>query len=220
MAKLEIIGFDVSNWVRAARIACEEKGVAYDLTTNGMTAFMDIKSDKHLALHPFGRIPAMRDGDVVLFETAAISRYVDGMFDGPALVPDDVLESARMEQWISAMIDYVSRPIMGRCVVQYLLPAITGGGTVDRATIDAAIPDIRNVLAILNRALAKGPFLHGKTPYIDDFILMPMLDALVAVAPEGPGLLVQAPNVARQRDAFQARPSYAATMPEMMRKAA
>ena len=29
MAKLEIIGFDISNWVRAARIACEEKGVDY-----------------------------------------------------------------------------------------------------------------------------------------------------------------------------------------------
>lgn len=60
MAGLEIIGFDISNWVRAARIACEEKGVAYELTTNGMTGFADMKSEKHLALHPFGRIPAMR----------------------------------------------------------------------------------------------------------------------------------------------------------------
>ena len=219
MARLEIIGFDISNWVRAARIACEEKGVDYELTTNGMTAIGDIKSDKHLALHPFGRIPAMRHEDVVLFETVAICRYVDCMFDGPKLVPEDPLEAVRMEQWVSAMTDYVSRSIMGRCVVQYVLPRLTGGN-VDRAMIDAAIPDIRSHLAILDRALARGPFFHGDKPYVDDFILMPMIDALMAVAAEGPGLLAEAPNVARHRAAFQGRPSYRSTIPQMFRKAA
>ena len=183
MAKQEIIGFDVSNWVRAARIACEEKGVGYELTTNGMTGLGDLKLDKHFKLHPFGRIPAMRHGDVVLFETAAICRYGDGKFNGPPLVPEDALEAARMEQWVCALMDYATRSVMGRCVNQYVIPQLTGSGKVDRATIDAAIPDIRTHLAILNRALSKGPFLHGKDPHIDDFILMPIIAALVAVAP-------------------------------------
>jgi glutathione S-transferase len=218
MAKLEIIGFDISNWVRAVRIACEEKGVAYELTTDGMTGIKDLKSAKYLALHPFGRIPAMRHGDVVLFETAAICRYVDTMFDGPRLVPADPIEAARMEQWISAMIDYVSRPIMGSFVVQYLFPR-TADGKPNRAIIDAAILDIRNCLDILDRALASGPFLHGATPYLDDFILLPMEDALM-VTPEGPGLLAEAPNVARHRAAFAERPSYGATIPQRFRQAA
>ena len=219
MAALEIIGFDLSNWVRAARIACEEKGVEYTLTQNGMKDFADMKGETHLALHPFGRIPAMRHGDVVLFETLAIGHYVDRMFDGPALVPEDPLEAVRMEQWASALIDYVSRSIMGRCVVQYVLPQFTGQ-PIDRATIDGAIPDIRKHLAILDRALGKGPFLHGETPHLDDFILMPMVDALAAVAPEGPELIAEAPNVARHRAAFQGRPSYYSTVPQMFRKAA
>jgi glutathione S-transferase len=219
MAALEIIGFDISNWVRAARIACEEKGVDYTLTTNGMTDFADMKSEKHLALHPFGRIPAMRHGDVVVFETLAIGHYIDRMFEGPRLVPADPLEAVRMEQWVSAMIDYMSRSIMGRCVVQYVLPQFTGK-QIDRAMIDAAIPDIRNHLAILDRALARGPFLHGDRPHLDDFILMPMIDALVAVAREGPALVAEAPNVARHRAAFHGRPSYHSTIPQMFRKAA
>lgn len=132
MSGLEIIGFDISNWVRAARIACEEKGVAYELTANGMQEFADMKSPKHLALHPFGRIPVMRHGDVVLFETAAICRYINCMFDGPKLVPEDALEAARMEQWVSAMIDYVSRSIMGRCVVQYVLPNLPASRSTGR----------------------------------------------------------------------------------------
>jgi glutathione S-transferase len=149
----------------------------------------------------------------------AIGHYVDRMFDGPALVPEDPLEAVRMEQWASALIDYVSRSIMGRCVVQYVLPQFTGK-PIDRATIDGAIPDIRNHLAILDRALAKGPFLHGEKPHLDDFILMPMVDALAAVAPEGPELIAEAPNVARHRAAFQGRPSYYSTIPQMFRKAA
>lgn len=219
MAELEIIGFDISNWVRAARIACEEKGVEYTLTTNDMKEFSDMKGAAHLALHPFGRIPAMRHGEVVVFETLAIGHYLDRMFQGPPLVPEDPLEAVRLEQWASAMIDYVSRSIMGRCVVQYVLPQFTGK-PIDRATIDGAIPDIRNHLAILDRALGKGPFLHGEKPYLDDFILMPMVDALAAVAPEGPGLIAEAPNVARLRAAFQGRPSYHSTIPQMFRKAA
>ena len=161
----------------------------------------------------------MRHGDVVLFETSAICRYVDSMFTGPRLVPEDKVEAARMEQWVSAMIDYVSRSIMGRCVVQYVLPTFTGK-PIDRAVIDAAMPDIRNHLAILNKALERGPFFHGNQPHIDDFILMPMIDALMAVAPEGPGLLAEAPNVARHRAAFQVRPSYALTIPQMFQQAA
>ncbi|HSD92924.1 MAG TPA: glutathione S-transferase family protein [Methyloceanibacter sp.] len=219
MAELEIIGFDISNWVRAARIACEEKGVKYTLTTNDMKEFSDMKGAAHLALHPFGRIPAMRHGEVVVFETLAIGHYLDRMFQGPPLVPEDPLEAVRLEQWASAMIDYVSRSIMGRCVVQYVLPQFTGK-PIDRATIDGAIPDIRNHLAVLDRALGKGPFLHGEKPYLDDFILMPMVDALAAVAPEGPGLIAEAPNVARLRAAFQGRPSYHSTIPQMFRKAA
>ncbi|MGH6864666.1 MAG: glutathione S-transferase family protein [Methyloceanibacter sp.] len=219
MAKLDIIGFDISNWVRAARIACEEKGVAYELTTNGMKDFADMKSEGHLRMHPFGRIPAMRHGDVLVFETLAIGHYIDRMFEGPRLVPEDPLEAVRMEQWVSSLVDYVSRSIMGRCVVQYVLPRFTGK-EIDRATIDAAIPDIRSHLAILDRALECGPFLHGERPHLDDFILMPMIDALVAIAPEGPELVSEVPNVAGHRAAFRGRPSYHRTLPQMFQQAA
>jgi glutathione S-transferase len=161
----------------------------------------------------------MRHGDVVLFETLAIGHYIDRMFDGPRIVPKEPLEAVRMEQWVSAFVDYVSRSIMGGCVVQYVLPRFTGKA-VDRARIEAAIPDIRRHLTILDRALERSTYLHGETPHLDDFILMPMIDALVTVAPEGPELVAEAPNVAGHRAAFRGRPSYHATLPEMFRKAA
>ena len=58
MANLEIIGFPQSTYVRVARMACEEKGVAYDLRP------APPHSPEVLAIHPFGKIPAMRHGDI------------------------------------------------------------------------------------------------------------------------------------------------------------
>ena len=83
MANLEIIGFPQSTYVRVARMACEEKGVAYDLWP------APPHSPEVLAIHPFGKIPAMRHGDFELFESKAIGTYLDRMFPGPHLIPED-----------------------------------------------------------------------------------------------------------------------------------
>ena len=49
---------------------------------------------------------------------------------------------------------------------------------------------------------------------------MPMIDALIAVAPEGSALVGEAPNVLRHHAEFQARSSYGRTIPQMFQLAA
>lgn len=218
MAELEIIGADFSNWVRATRIACEEKGVPYTLVPVLPASIADGRTPEHLDLHPFGRIPVMRHGDFTLFETAAIARYVDMTFDGPALVPGERRQAAIMEQWVSVCIDYLARPIMARFAIQYAFPQ-GADGKPDRKVIDAAIPEIRKLLGIMDRSIDGGPYLQGATPYVGDFIFVCMLSVL-SFTPEGPGLLDEAPRVKRLLEAFSERPSFAATLPEMFRSAA
>ena len=41
----------------------------------------------YLALHPFGRVPTLVHDGFALYETGAISRYIDRAFPGPALQP-------------------------------------------------------------------------------------------------------------------------------------
>ncbi len=83
MTDVKLYGFPQSTYVRTARLACEEKGVAYEIVPT------EIGSPENLAVHPFARVPAMSHGDFKCFETAAICRYVDEAFDGPALQPAD-----------------------------------------------------------------------------------------------------------------------------------
>ena len=58
MAELEIIGVARSTYVWTCRIVCEEKGIPYVLT-RGFP-----QSPEMLALHPFGKIPVLRHGEV------------------------------------------------------------------------------------------------------------------------------------------------------------
>ena len=78
---LEIIGFPRSNFVRTVRMVAEEKGVPYEHLAELP------HSDLVKSLHPMGQIPAMRHEGLELFESMAIARYIDTVFDGPSMVP-------------------------------------------------------------------------------------------------------------------------------------
>jgi len=83
MADLQIIGGSPSNFVWVTRILCTEKGVPYQhVQALPHTPEVD-------AIHPFGKIPVMRHGDVTLCESRAICRYIDSVFDGPSLMPSE-----------------------------------------------------------------------------------------------------------------------------------
>ena len=89
MPELQIIGAPQSNYVCVVRIACLEKGVPYTLVpVTPHTPEVD-------AIHPFGKIPVMRHGDVTLSESRAICFYIDHAFEGPPLAPRNPVEGAR-----------------------------------------------------------------------------------------------------------------------------
>lgn len=218
MPDVTLIGVDFSNYVRTARIACEEKGISHDLNADHLQGLEDLKSETHLAYHPFGRIPVLQHDGFILFETSAICRYIDESFDGPALVPSERRQAALMEQWVSAYHGYAHPAIMLGHIVHYVFPKGEDGGP-DREAVEAGLPELAAKLKILNKALEAGPYLLGETPTIADFHLLPAVDYLTTT-PEGREHLAAAPNVARFRDSFAQRPSYAATLPESFKEAA
>jgi hypothetical protein len=92
MARIEIIGGPHSSYVWVVRMVCEEKQVPYDLTIAAP------QSPESHAIHPLGKIPSMRHGEVALFESKAIATYIDRAFPGLRLIPDDAFGMAEVEQ--------------------------------------------------------------------------------------------------------------------------
>jgi glutathione S-transferase len=202
MADLILYGVPFSTYVRSARMACIEKGVPYTL---------EPVMPKANATHPFGKIPSMQHGDFTLYETSAIMRYVDDAFPGPRLTPTDVKKRARMEQWISTINAYCDGSMIRRMVVQYSFPS-GPGGQPDRAVIDKAAEEVKHQIALIDEAVAEGPFLLGAEISLADLLLAPIM-AYLSQTPEGGAFMKASKNIARSGQAIAARKSYQDTVP-------
>ncbi|WP_445678731.1 glutathione S-transferase family protein [Radicibacter daui] len=203
MTQIEIIGIPVSNYVRAVRMACEEKGVAYRLTP-AMP-----QSEEVRLISPVGKIPVMRHGPVTLCESRAIAGYLDTIFPEMPLLPKEPLAAAEVEQWISLVNTTMDRPFIREYVLGYVVPRGADGGP-DRAAIAAVVPVMEQQLAVLEAALEGKEFLAGDRFSFADINLMPML-AGISAFPEGARALAASPVVAAYFERHARRPSFIRT---------
>jgi glutathione S-transferase len=205
MANLEIIGFPRSTFVRVVRMACEEKGVPYELTAAPPHA------PEVTAIHPFGKIPAMRHDGLELCESKAIATYIDRTFGGPKLIPDDPKQAAEVEQWVS-IVNTTIDPVMIRAyVLGYVFPK-GADGKPDRKAIDEAVDKMRGQVDVLDRRVAKTGHLAGNGFTLADIDLMPIL-FYVRQFPEGGELVKGAKNLEAYYARHAERPSFKNTMP-------
>lgn len=211
MSEVVIHGSPLSTFVRTVRMTCHEKGVAYRVQE------VDWRSADYRRLHPFNRMPAMTHGEVILFEGAAICRYVDEAFPGKPLQPGDVVARARMTQWISAINDYIVGSMIRKLVFQRFIAPMLGQKT-DEAVIKAALPEIERHLDIIDGALAEDGWLAGNTMTLADLFLAPIL-YYVAATPEGGPLLKARANIQAAGAKVMALASYQATMPPLPKAA-
>ena len=193
MPELILHGAPRSNYVRTARITLAEKGIEY--THDPALP----QSPEQLERHPWGKLPALTHGDVCLYETLAVTRYIDEAFDGPALQPADPAGRARMSQWISVYNAYVDPPVLRHIVIQRLLR-----DPPDEALIAAGVPDAEKSIAILDAGLADCPYLAGDDVTLADFFHLPALDYL-SMTPEGEKILASAGNVTAWLDRLRGR---------------
>ena len=204
MPALEIIGIPQSNYVWAVRMVCEEKGVPYEhKPERPHTADVD-------AIHPFGKVPVMRHGDVTLCESKAIASYIDCVFDGPKVIPQDPKLGAQVEQWVSLGNVEFDRLMIRQYVVGYAFPKEPG--KPDMAAIGQAAEKMKPQVAVLDRAVANTGHLVGDKFTLADINILPML-FYVNRFEEGKALLGAAKNLSAYMERHFARDSFKKTAP-------
>jgi glutathione S-transferase len=205
MTPVEIIGIPQSTYTRVIRIACEEKGVPYDLHVAAPHS-PDVE-----AIHPFGRVPAFRHGDLELCETTAIARYLDAAFDGPKLFPTEPRTGAIAEKWVSLVNSYMDRTLVRTYLLAYAFPK-TADKSPDRAVIDGVVGDVRAQLALLDGAVAPTGYLAGDAFSFADANVMPIL-AYLKNLPESGEAIAALPHLSAYYARNAERPSFVNTVP-------
>jgi glutathione S-transferase len=204
---LVLHGYHYSVYNRIARLVLAEKGIAYDRVE--VNPFADL-SPEYLTLHPFGRVPTLVHDGFVLYETGAITRYVDRTFAGPALQPTTARALARMDQLIGIIDSYGYWPMV-RQVFSHRVFRSAAGRPVDEAEIARGLAGAAKVLAALE-ALASEPFLTGPELSLADLHVGAMI-AYFTLAPEGTASLGKHPRLAAWWAELRQRASFAATDP-------
>lgn len=177
-------GYRYSVYSRIARLVLLSKGVGHE--TVEVDPFGEL-SGAYLKLHPFGLVPVLTHGAFTLFETNAITRYVDRAFEGPALQPEGAAALARMDQVIAVIDSYGYRPMV-RQVASHGFFRARFGGTSSRAEVEAGLEASAKVLDFLDGVAREGLVLSGRGLSLADCHLAPMIDYFVR-AEEGKAAL-------------------------------
>jgi glutathione S-transferase len=139
----------------------EEVGQPYDIKLIKLSAGDNLKPD-YLAINPMGKVPALKHGDVVITEVAAICAYLADEFPGKKLnVPVGTPRRGEYLKWL----------FFGPSVFE---PAMTDRAFPRKEDPRAAALGWRNfdtVLDIVSKALSKGPFLMGEQFTAADIVI-------------------------------------------------
>jgi glutathione S-transferase len=183
---------------RRVRIALREKGIACEEVIVDLPGGA-LRQPAFRRLNPFGQVPVLRDGDVVLYESLAILEYLNERYPQPPLLPADAAARARARQLMQAAGDYLAPPFK-----RWLTRLFTPEARWDRADQDAAAVEVGAHLDILGAALGRGQYLAGDFS-LADIAYAPMVCELAAA---GLGhLLAPRPAVAAWVERLRARPS-------------
>ena len=192
MPDVTVYGPAYSAYTRTVRLTLLEKGVPFELSD---VDFVEKKGmpDDHLARHPFGKVPAFRHGDFMLFETSAICRYVDVAFEGPSLQPKAPRDIGRMAQIVAVLDAYLSLPIRMGLTAQL----VTGprlGHAPDARVVSQTVETLQAGLPALERLIGDGDYLVGNKLTLADLHAAPLVDFLTMSA-EGRRLLDLSPKL-------------------------
>ena len=190
-SSIELFGADYSVYVRICRIALAEKGVEYMLHPVDIFADGGPPRD-YLDLNPFGRIPAFRHGTFELYETDAITAYVNEAFDGPDLMPLDIQLRARARQIMRLADAEIYKHLVWGVYVPWKDKKAMPG--LERADI---------ILGELQR-LAGESWMAGDQFSLADAYVYPML-TYVSLVPEGAAKLAQFARLAVWMEQMRSR---------------
>jgi glutathione S-transferase len=147
---------------RAIRSLWAIEEVGFDYTHDPNIFFNDSKTDEYLSVNPNGRIPALVDGDVTLFESMAINLYLAKKY-APALYPASDDDQAIAIQWSVWAISEIEPQQM-----QIVIQKIFNRDNIDQSAIDSATENLQRPLAVLNEHLAGREYLLGDSFTVAD----------------------------------------------------
>ncbi len=185
---------------RAVRIVwlLEELGLDYELERFKL-GDKSMREPGYLAVHPMGRVPALEDGDVRMFESGAIVEYILARHGGGRLIPETAsADFPEYLQWLHYAEGMIMPPVNTIVVETMLLPPERR----NQGNADRAVKLLGRMLSAVETRLEGREFLAG------DFSGADIMTGHACIVAARLGAdISDKPNVAAYIERLQARPA-------------
>ena len=197
-------------------LTLEVKGLEYE---SKLLEFSkgDHKTPAYLKLNPRGKVPTLKDGDFVLYESLAIMSYIDRKYPDPPLFGKTPEETGLIWRWLAECESYVVSA--GDKLVR---PIFFGQGLERVEEIQQGVQTLRDEFKRLDERLARSQWLVGDKLSAADIGIFPITQLVLRAAskeaaqPFNLGFLPleqRFPNIARWVQRIEALPNYQRTYP-------
>ncbi len=198
MSTIRLYGVPASRAMRCLW-ALEEVGASYELVPTNFSE--DVRAPEFLKINPNGRIPALVDGELVLFESMAINLHLARSYGG-ALYPADAAAEARTWQWSFWGMTEIEPHLITLLLHQAILPEAQRQPELATQAGEA----LERPLRVLDAQLGARTHLLGDAFTIADLNVASVLAMKSPAQYEG---VEKFKNVTRWFDACTARPTFA-----------
>ncbi|XBI59271.1 hypothetical protein VPH35_040372 [Triticum aestivum] len=162
MAPVKVFGPAAFANVARVLVCLEEVGADYEVVDIDFMA-LEHKSPEHLTRNPFGQIPAFQDGDLILFESRAISKYVIHKYkmNEANLMREGNLKEAIMVDIWTEVEAHTYNPALSPVVYECLFNPLLQGIPTNQKVVDESLEKLKKVLEMYEEHLSKHKYLAG-----------------------------------------------------------
>lgn len=159
-----LYGFPTQNSMKTLYVL-EESGLDFEFVLVDLEKG-EHKSDSFQQKTPMGKVPLLEHDGEYLFESGAICRYVGSVSNSP-LYPADLLQRARVDQWLDFFSCHLGRWFSTLFFEQVIKPKY-GLGDPNEASLEEATKFAHQQLGILDGLLQDSDWLANDAVSIAD----------------------------------------------------
>lgn len=218
------------------RICLAEKNLPFEDIRLDLAKAKDHLTPEYLKLNPNGVVPTLVDGDAVITDSSVICEYLDEKYPAVRLMPDDVVERAKLRAWMRFLEEVPTAAVR---VPSFNMGFLTRFEGLDRSQfeaqesdrrpirkqfyrrmgtsgfkkedVEASLEQLGNTCARMNAALETGPWLMGERLTLADVIVAPLIDRMADLGFAAAIWEQKYPRVADWYERMQARPAFQQT---------
>jgi glutathione S-transferase len=191
---MKLYGVRMSGHVHRIQLMLGLLELPYEFVTVDPAAAAN-RAPEFLSKSPFGEIPVLEDGGIVLSDSTAILVYLALTYGGDRWLPRTPLAAAQVQRWLSNASGKIAYgPAAARLVTVF-------GAKLDHERAKAI--SLR-LFDVMEGELASCDFLVGDGPTLADVAAF----SYIAHAPEGGVSLRPYPNIRRWLDNVRALPGF------------